>query len=461
MRKQRPSWLPWLLGILILGTALRLLWIYSVNTQPISDFKHYHDLALSILQEGKYELPEGMDYLKAETPYIKPTEHYPSAFRPPGYPLFLTAIYAVWPNILAAKLANVALSIVWMLAMFALGKKFVGERTGLWAAFFTAVFPFAISYTSVLSAEIISVTLVMTILWVHAYKPGPLWLRSLLLGLAAGFLALVKPYFIAFPVLYFLLVWWQSGGAQFVANWRVAAKRGLIGASALAIGMVVIISPWTIRNTQVLGRFVPISTNGSFVLYINNHDLATGRYMDAMKVPNSIFKTDQVVDEQGRYNEPDAMKLAGSEARKWMMEHPVKTAVLGLQRVTASYAQVGSEVWEWTMSKAQMRGWDETGVSLVIQLHRLCGLLAVGGGGVYTILLLWSFLRRKPITELDGIILLFTLFYTAVIFASEGQPRYTYTLYPFLLLSVLCMGKKFEAATAIVRQEVANQRLTQ
>ncbi|MBC8080703.1 MAG: glycosyltransferase family 39 protein [Gorillibacterium sp.] len=448
MRIQRSKWMPWLLAILILGTVLRLVWIYNVNTQPISDFKHYHDLALSVLQRGTYELPEGLDYIKADTPYIKTGEHYPTAFRPPGYPLFLAAIYAVWPNILAAKLANVAMSILWMLAMFALGKKYASERTGLWAAFLTAIFPAAISYTSVLSAEIISVSLVMSILSVHAYKPGPLWLRSILLGLAAGFLALVKPYYIALPALYFLLVWWQAGNARFVYDWRLGVKKGLLGMCALILGMVIIISPWTIRNIHVLHRFVPISTNGSFVLYINNNDLATGKYMDAMKVPGSIFKTDQVVDANGNYNESDAMKLAGVEAKKWMMSHPVETVILGFKRLTLSYTQVGSEVWEWTMSKAHVRIGANT-TALVVQAHRLSGLVAVGAGLLYALLMLWRFLWRKPIQELDGIILLFTMFYTAVIFASEGQPRYTYTLYPFLLLSIVCLSMKLNQATTL------------
>ncbi|WP_040952388.1 ArnT family glycosyltransferase [Gorillibacterium massiliense] len=436
--------LVWLLGILLLGTVLRLVWVYEVNTQPVYDFKRYHDLAMSVLHHGTYEIPEGLDYIKADTPYIKTGVHYPTAFRPPGYPLFLAAIYAVWPNILAAKLVNVALGVVWMAGMYLLGKRFFGEKAGLWAAFITAIFPPAISYTSVISTEILSVALVLVILCIHAYKIGSLWLRSLILGLLTGFLVLVKPYYEVFPVIYFILLWWQQGETKW-ADWKPRLKKCLLGTVMLAVAMAAVIAPWSVRNYKVLDRFVPISTNGGFVLYINNNDLAAGKYMDALKVPNSIFLTDRILDDQGTYNEADAMKLAGKEAKSWMWHHPRETLFLGITRLALSYSQVGTEIWEWTMSKATLR-FDQSWVNPTIQVHRLASTLIVGGGLMYATLILWQFARRRPMNPLHKVNLLFIAFYTAVIFASEGQPRYTFVLFPFLIFGVVWLGTRLTAA---------------
>lgn len=437
----------WLISILLLGTVLRLVWIYYVNTQPIYDFKRYHDLAMSLLHTGRYEMPEGLDYIKSNTPYIQTGVHHASAFRPPGYPLFLVAVYSVFPSILGAKLANVALSIVWMICIYLLGCKFFSERAGLWAAFLTAVFPPAISYTSVISTEILSVAILLVILCIHSYQVGRLWIRNLILGLLIGFLSLVKPYFVVFPVLYFLLLWWQQRDRAWTSSFTERVIPVIGPVLPVVLAMAIVISPWTVRNYKVFDRFVPISTNGDFVLYINNNDLSNGMYMDAMKVPDSIFKTNRILDEHGQYNEADAMKIAGQEARSWIKAHPREFFLLGVTRVAISYLGVGSEIWEWTMSAAELR-FDKIWIQPVTQVERMTGLLVVGGGLLYTLLILYQFIRFRQLNELHLINLMFIAFFTAVIFASEGQPRYMFTMFPFFILGIAWMGDRLADAIA-------------
>lgn len=66
------------------------------------------------------------------------------------------------------------------------------------------------------------------------------------------------------------------------AAWAVwaAAKgtrtRALAGAALLAVGAVAVVSPWTVRNFLVLGRFVPITTSSAEVFWIGNNPVATG-----------------------------------------------------------------------------------------------------------------------------------------------------------------------------------------
>ncbi|WP_018132124.1 ArnT family glycosyltransferase [Effusibacillus pohliae] len=434
-----------LLAILALGTGLRLLWIYYVNTQPVYDFKRYHDLAMSLLQTGRYTLPEGLDYIKSNTLYIQTGVHYPTAFRPPGYPFFLAAVYALHPSILAAKLANVGLSTVWMVCMYLLGSRFFSERIGLWAAFLTAIFPPAISYTSVISTEILSAALLLVILCIHFYRIGRPWVRHPVLGCLMGFLSLVKPYFIVLPAIYGLLVWWQQREQDAAATIRRRIVRIAVPVLTVTLTMAAVISPWTIRNYLVFHRFVPISTNGDFVLYINNNDLSQGIYMDVMKVPNSIFKTDRILNEQGEYNEADAMKLARQEAIRWIRLHPDKFVLLGLTRLAVSYLNVGAEIWEWTMSQAQLR-FDPVWIQPLIQAERVSGLVVVGGGAFYSLVVLFNLLRRQKMNQLHVINLLFVAFFTMVIFASEGQPRYMFVMFPFFLLGIAWMGARMSAA---------------
>jgi len=429
-----------LIPILILGTVLRLLWVYFVNTQPIFDFKHYHDLAMSLLHNGSYTMPEGLDYIKQSTDYIQQGVQYPTAFRPPGYPFLLAAIYAIWPSILAAKLANVFFGMVWIVCAYLLGRKYFNERVGLWAAFLTAIFPPAIGYTSILGTEVFSVALLLFILCLQVYRIGGRITGPLIQGALIGFLALVKPYFAVFPILHLIIMWWLSKEYATPQNKRRQIKEVVLPVVYATIAMAIMISPWTVRNYIAFDRFVPISTNGDFVLYINNNDLNQGLYMDAMKVPDSIFKTDRILDENGNYNEPDAMKAAKSEAVKWILSHPKKFFFLGLDRLAASYFSAGDEVGYWSMPEGNEARFNKEWVKPLIQGSSAFSLIVVGGGLVYALIILYQFIRFRPMNVMHKLNLMFIAFLTVVIFFSEGQPRYMFPLYPFFILGIAWMG---------------------
>ncbi|TJY41931.1 glycosyltransferase family 39 protein [Cohnella pontilimi] len=432
----------WLLFILALGTAIRLLWISYVNTQPVFDFKHYHDLAMSLLNTGHYWMPEGLDYIKQDTEYVKQGVHYATAFRPPGYPLVLAALYFVWPNILAAKLANVVFSIVWMFCMYLLTKKYMGERPALWAAFLTAVFPMAVAYTGVVGTEILSVALLFLILCLITYRVGGRVAGPLLIGFLIGFLSLVKPYFAVFPVFYAVIFWWQQreSAKENKPSLRETVRRLVIPFVSLVLMMAVTLSPWTIRNYMAFDRLIPISTNGNFVLYINNNDANNGKYMDAMDVPNSIFKTDRIVDKTGTYNEAVAMKAAKSEATHWILRHPGPFLLLGADRLSLSFFNAGLEIKDWALVPAEIRfaKWLKEPLS---QGSRAASLVVAGGGMFYLLLMLYHFVRRPArLNTLHKINLAMILFLLLVIFASEGQPRYLFPIYPFFIIGLCWLG---------------------
>jgi hypothetical protein len=439
------KWDPAFWFILGLGTVLRIAWVYFVNTQPVSDFKHYHDLAMSLLRDGRYWLPEGLDYIKQSTPYIQTGVHYPTAFRPPGYPFFLMLVYAIDPSILAAKLANVALSIVGMACTYWLVKRHLGQRVARWATFLTAVFPPAVAYTSILGTEILATTLLLGILCIQAYRVGGRLGRPLMIGFLIGFLSLVKPYFAIFPVLYGLFEWWQNretlAGSPGAQQGGRGVKPLLLHLICVVLVMAVTIAPWTVRNYLVFHRFVPISTNGDFVLYINNNDRNHGVYMDAMNVPDSIFRTSQILDADGTYNEPDAMRLAKEKALQWIREHPVDFVLLGMDRLSASYFNAGKEIRDWAMDTGTVR-FDKKWETPLVEGAQAASLAVAGSGVLYLCLMLYAMIRRKPLAVWHKIQTVLLVFLNLVIFASEGQPRYLFPLYPFFLIGMCWLGEQ-------------------
>lgn len=72
---------------------------------------------------------------------------------------------------------------------------------------------------------------------------------------------------VAFVVLAAIRVWRTRG-------W----EAGLAGAGVLLASMLIPIVPWTIRNVDVLGRVVPISTGSGKALYVGTYLPADGEY---------------------------------------------------------------------------------------------------------------------------------------------------------------------------------------
>lgn len=245
-----------LLLILILCLLLRLVWIFVLSPIELTDDpKAYDSIAKSMVQgEGYHE--EGK-----------------RAFRPPGYPYFLAALYSVFgAHPLPVRLVQAILALITCLIIFLLGKKLGGERTGLWAAGFFAVYPQFIRYSGNLYVETLFILLFLSALvslFDAVQKPS--FSRSMMAGFLLGLSALVREIalFMILPILLWALLTKKDSSE------KTQRRKGLI---TLVVFFVLTISPWTLRNYLLFHSFIPISTNGGFNFYMGNNPQATGEY---------------------------------------------------------------------------------------------------------------------------------------------------------------------------------------
>ena len=84
-----------------------------------------------------------------------------------------------------------------------------------------------------------------------------------------GFATLVQPSYMLMPIALFLSE--LLGG--------VCVRKALIRTILIIIGLIIVVMPWSIRNVQMLGQVVLVSTNGGDVFYRANNPLATGGYV--------------------------------------------------------------------------------------------------------------------------------------------------------------------------------------
>ncbi len=249
--------------ILLLGAALRLLYLGEISSRP--DFTHpgidaaYHIHWAEGIVTGDWSPWPGRD-----DPQIYRYPYY----RPPGYAFFLAAVYRVFGSgPLRSRLVQMAMGLASAALAFYLGRRWSGVFTGLLFAFLQAVYWIFIFYEGELLDPSLSVVLTLAFVGLTASAAfGLSFLKVAAAGLVLGFLVLVRPNaLVLYPLAGGWLVWELRRRGEKKRSWPVAA---LLAAAAAAV-----ILPVTVRNYLVGGELVPIATNqGISLLVANNPD---------------------------------------------------------------------------------------------------------------------------------------------------------------------------------------------
>ena len=260
----------------------------------------------------------------------------PNALVTPGHVGFLAAIYALAPGRSSDPTATVLAvhpvvrSVQFALALLtvaliagcglALGGKWTGYLAGLLAA---AYLPFAWSTTVALSeclaATLVSAQLLLAILLVRPNARHLPWL-AFGLGLTSAALVLVRPvaaFLVLIPLIYV--------AARKTYSWK---QLGRVAAFALA-GLLLLMTPWWVRNAVTLHRLVPLSDGAG-----NPMLLSTGGY------PLSADEQEVFDTASGQNKDPEAA-VALYRLGRGLREDPLR--LLG-SKVTSAYAVVTS-VW--------------------------------------------------------------------------------------------------------------------
>jgi 4-amino-4-deoxy-L-arabinose transferase-like glycosyltransferase len=254
----------------------------------------------------------------------------PTAFMAPLYVFFLAAGYgmlgehAYLPLQVFQALVG-ALSVV-LLADCA--RRVFGPVTGLCAGLVLALNPTHAYLASQMHPLVLLAALLLAAIWC-ALRLGerPSAGRAAALGGCIGISMLTDPAIAVFaPVLglYPVIVHW--------AQW----KRGFALAAIATATACAVVAPWTIRNYIVFERFILVKSQAGFILWVGNHDGATGTQTllgpdgQAMNASHRLDPdTRQRLHELG---EPEAYREFGRMAKAHMRENPGETAARSLRK---------------------------------------------------------------------------------------------------------------------------------
>ncbi len=307
--------LVWGAALVGLATALRLVWVLSVPTVPVSDFAMYRESANYLSEFGR--LDPGFIYM-------------------PGFVALLAAIKNLGGDLLAQKLLGVFFGGLGAAGLFALTLGLLdgdrddddsgdGEANGSarpsgrrrWcpcphAAAATAIYalwPAGVAMASVVGTDVPAAALiVMALALLVTLAPRRPWTAALMFGAAMGLAAWVRA--VALPLSALTVGYWLGR--------RVRVGRALLLTAAGVAAALAVLSPWAIRHLRQSGALYFTDDHGGITALIGANPNSEGTYTRAL---NRLFKDvtgRSVLDEPHRATDQAAYAIV----REWTRFEP-------------------------------------------------------------------------------------------------------------------------------------------
>ena len=374
-------------NILLLAIVLRVLWAYFVPVIPVSDSFLYNEFAKSIASGKGYAFPNGEM----------------TAYWPVGTSAIYSVFYRVFGfNFLPIVLLNIFLGSLITYLTYKIAHRYMGDKIGLFSAFYVAIWPILIQFTTILASELLFIFFLLTALYVWGSNRIPAFPRAVIWGAFVCFATYVRPT--AFPLILILPTICLLRGDKF--------KLTFTSFLLATITAVMLFSPWVIRNQQVFGEFVLVSANGGVNLWMGNNPSSNGGYK---QLPDITFK-----------NEVERDKFFKQEAIKFIKDNPLTYLSLGIKRAIITYkAETIGVVWNDYLVK----NYNENillGLKLISSIYWwLLLLMAIFGG--------YMSLSAHKLTIFHPLIIVPAFFFVFPIL-TVGQDRYHLPLNPFIAI---------------------------
>jgi 4-amino-4-deoxy-L-arabinose transferase-like glycosyltransferase len=347
----------------------------------------------------------------------------PTAFRPPGYPYFLGAVYRVFdveraPDPRRYRVARIAQAFVGTAIVALVGvlaAQLWGPIVALAALALTAIYvPLITVGGAIMSEPLFDVFMLASLVAVLVYRRSPHRYRwAVLAGVLGGLATLTRANAMILLVPLAVAVW--DG-----RPWR---SRAAIGPPlALLVAAAVTIAPWTIRNAFELHAFVPVSTQFGSAL--------AGTYNDAARADTQNPAAWQGIKHVPEYGDlfrrirqiPEAKldhELRVSSER-YIREHPAYVAKVGWWNTRRMLDLAGQRRSRATAATITIdHTWADRGVLCFWIVAALALAGTVAGAARGTPRFVWAF----P-----------ALMFLSVVFLVVETPRYRTPIDPFLVL---------------------------
>ncbi len=192
--------------------------------------------------------------------------------RQPFFPLVLGIVFGIagdalfLPHVIGCVLGTVVVLLGYRLSLYLEDD----PRAALMTAGAMALYPGLVIYSGVLQTETLYMVFFLLV-FVFAYRSiqNLTLANATILGVASGLAALTRAAFVGFFPLLLLVVGWM--------RWK-EGKRNIGHLIVAAVIYCLVLLPWTVRNFDIHGTLVPVSSWGGNFLLIGNNPFATGTW---------------------------------------------------------------------------------------------------------------------------------------------------------------------------------------
>lgn len=356
-------------------------------------------LALS-LPPDRIPWPDGSQYAEIARSLLDGNGYGLRALRPPGYPTFMAAVWALTgPSLPVLRIVEALIGTGSVALIGVLGARWFGRPAGTVAMMLAALHPVLAFLPGTQYSEnlLVFVLLLVWGLWFGALADPRAGLgRWIAGGALAGYALLVR------PTVVLLLVGFGIAAAVALAR---ARRRWLAPALAVAAVIAAVLAPWIVRNHRVHDHWFFVATGGGRALWLGHNDFTTGRG-GSIAIPDSALAAELAAL-------PDQVAMdahLGARARDWMREHPRRTVELYFVRLGSLFA-LYPETYTRTPFLEQAARLAQGLVTIVVYAGALLGWFALRGSPlrgpmlatilVYSLVhaLFFSVLRYRMVVE--------------------------------------------------------------
>jgi len=193
----------------------------------------------------------------------------------PLYPYLMGGVYSLTgPDLMIWKILQALLGAVSCLLVWWLAREVFDRRVALLAGLFAVFFEMLIFYGGTVMVVNVQVPLVLgvAIASVKSLRDGS-FMRWLTVGVLIGLAALARQTMLLYAPLVALALWFSFAAGRV----RPPAQRAN-HLAALALGVGLMLLPFTIRNMIVADDFVIVNSTGGINLYMGNNPDTDGRW---------------------------------------------------------------------------------------------------------------------------------------------------------------------------------------
>jgi 4-amino-4-deoxy-L-arabinose transferase-like glycosyltransferase len=353
------------------------------------------------------------------SPFFRDTG--PTAWVAPLYPFFVSLVFRVF-GIYSAASALVILACQSALAgatgaaLYALGRRTVGGRTGLLAAWIWTVSPFFFRWSTSWIWDFAFSAFFVTFIWVWTLDIAESGSRTrwLVLGGLWGLAALTNPALLS-------LLPFSFGYVVYTRRKALRASTNSLVSPLLALALfALVLGPWLVRNERVFGRFVFLRSNFWFEFHLGNYHDSNGMGFKGFHPGGNPREMKKYAE----WGEQQYISWARAQSLQFVHEAPAEFASLTAHRVlwfwdgTPLLYQT-SEWWQpWEFWPLSVTG--ILGLLLVLTRRPRGWLLLASGVLVYPLPYYLTYAVSKYRHAIEPTLLLLSCYLAAVLWDELG-----------------------------------------